>query len=74
LSRTLRLAAYRQFTWWIHSKLGRKVRRVIPACVVATIRAAFSEESEMYVGYKDGDTADDYGMEDEDEDEEQAGE
>lgn len=31
---TSRLAAYRQFTWSIHTQLGRSIRRVIPACAV----------------------------------------
>ena len=44
-SRTWRLAAYRQFTWWVHGVLGRKNRRVIPACVVKAIRHEFPEES-----------------------------
>lgn len=35
--RAFRLAAYRQFTWWIHSPFGRSVWRVIPACVVIEI-------------------------------------
>ena len=31
LFRSYRYAAYRQFTWWVHGWLGKKVRRVIPA-------------------------------------------
>ena len=43
--RTLRLVAYRQFTWWIHKQLGCSVRRVIPACAASQIRHEYPEES-----------------------------
>ena len=52
ISRTWRLAAYRQFTWWVYGVLGKKNRRVIPACVVNTIRREFPEESGHYEGFK----------------------
>ena len=32
--------------------LGRKNRRVIPACVVKAIRTEFPEESDEYAGFK----------------------
>ena len=32
-----RYAAYCQFTWWVNDRLGRYVRKVIPACVVKAI-------------------------------------
>ena len=51
--RTFRLAAYHQFTWWIHTRLGRSVRQVIPACVVAYIRQQYPEESGQYTGFLD---------------------
>ena len=53
VSRTYRLAAYRQFTQWIHSRLGRAVRRVIPACAVIKIRNTFPELSGEYTGFTD---------------------
>ncbi|XP_033101216.1 P2X purinoceptor 7-like [Anneissia japonica] len=43
-NRLYRYTAYQSFTWWIYGKLGRKVRRIIPACVVTCIRAHFPEE------------------------------
>ena len=50
---TYRLAAYRQFTYWIHTRLGRAVRRVIPACAVNQIRLAYPEPSGQYTGYQE---------------------
>ena len=49
--RTYRYAAYRQFTWWVHNRLGRCVRRVIPSCAVSRIRAEFEEESGDYTSF-----------------------
>ena len=51
--RTFRLAAYRQFTWWIHTRLGRSVRRIIPACVVTSIRQHYPEESGVHTEFQD---------------------
>ena len=50
--RTLRLAAYRQFTLWAHGKLGRRVRRIIPSCVVHRIRSTYPEHSGIYHGFE----------------------
>ena len=52
-AKTYRLAAYRQFTYWIHSRLGRQVRRVIPACVVNKIRQQYPEPFGHYSGYQE---------------------
>lgn len=49
--RSLRWAAYRQFTWWIHGYLGRRVRRVIPACAVSKIRKTFPAPDGQYEPY-----------------------
>lgn len=54
-NRTWRLAAYRQFTWWVHGVLGKRRRRVIPACVVQAIRKEFPEESGQYAGFREAD-------------------
>jgi hypothetical protein len=51
--RTLPLAAYRQFTWWIHTRLGRSVRRVIPACAASRIRHEYPEELGQYTGFQE---------------------
>ena len=54
-NRSYRYAAYRQFTWWVHNRLGRHVRRVIPSCAVSRIRAEFEEDNGNYTYYKDAD-------------------
>ena len=54
-NRTYRYAAYRQYTWWVHDRLGRHVRRIIPSCAVSRIRAEFEEESGDYSVFKGDD-------------------
>ena len=54
IHRLYRYVGYRAYTYWIHQRLGRYVRRATPACVVLAIRAAFPEErDEDYISYKD---------------------
>ena len=48
--RLYRLAAYRQFTNWTYNFLGKGNRRVVPACVVKTVRLKFPEP--QYTGFK----------------------
>jgi len=55
MCRTFRLAAYRQFTWWTHKRLGRRIRRAIPSCVVVAIRKKFPDEQGHYVGHREVD-------------------
>jgi hypothetical protein len=51
--RAMRYAAYRQFIAWVYGRLGRRVRRVIPACVVNEIRRRFpNNPDEDYVGFR----------------------
>ena len=52
-NRSLRYAAYRIFTWWVHNRLGKGVRKVIPSCAVWTIRDTFPEESGIYVPFQE---------------------
>ena len=49
-----RYAAYRQFCWFIHSRLGKGVRRVIPSCVISKIRERYPSEDGIYTGFKEG--------------------
>ena len=49
--RSYRLAAYRQFTYWIYGKLGKKNRIPIPSCVVKAVRHQYPEEDGIYEGY-----------------------
>ncbi|KAK3088759.1 hypothetical protein FSP39_023418 [Pinctada imbricata] len=45
-----RYIAYRRFARWIWSILGKRNRRVLPACVVTQIRSNFS--SQEYCGFQ----------------------
>ncbi|PIK38595.1 hypothetical protein BSL78_24567 [Apostichopus japonicus] len=49
--KTYRYAAYRSFTAWIHGALGKRQRRVIPACAVSAIRSAYPAEDGIYQGF-----------------------
>jgi len=48
-----RYAAYRQYIWWVFGRLGRKKRKIIPACVVLAIQKQFPEADGSYTGFKD---------------------
>ena len=52
-AKAYRYAAYRNFTYFVHTRLGKGVRRRIPACVIRRIREQFPAPDGMYVGYKD---------------------
>ncbi|XP_078025266.1 P2X purinoceptor 7-like [Epinephelus lanceolatus] len=47
-----RYLAYRSFVSWCWGFLGRRVRVVLPACVVLRIRAEFPDAEGQYVGFR----------------------
>jgi len=50
ICRELRFATYRNITLWIYGRLGRKVRRVLPSCVVtAILRVSVNNHNSMMV-------------------------
>lgn len=53
-----RFHAYRSYINFMHGYLGRGNRRVIPACLVAYIRAHWPDPDDQYVGYKPVEDAD----------------
>lgn len=50
---SLRYAAYRQFTWWIHNRLGKGVRRVIPSCAIWAIRETYPDQNNIYIPFQE---------------------
>ena len=50
--RSYRYTSYRQFTAWMHNRLGRSIRRVIPSCVVSRIRAEFEADDGNYTVFQ----------------------
>ncbi|XP_065130928.1 P2X purinoceptor 7-like [Paramisgurnus dabryanus] len=50
--RCYRYLAYRSFVSWCWGFLGRRVRVVIPSCVVLRIRREFPETTGSYVGFR----------------------
>eukprot|EP00112_Aurelia_sp_Birch-Aquarium-sp1_P015922 Seg3567.1 transcript_id=Seg3567.1/GoldUCD/mRNA.D3Y31 product="P2X purinoceptor 7" protein_id=Seg3567.1/GoldUCD/D3Y31 len=47
-----RKAGYRQFTLWKYGRLGKSNRRVLPSCVVTTIRKFYPSPTGHYMGFK----------------------
>ena len=45
--------AYCQYIWWVYGRLGRKRRKIIPACVVLAIQKQFPEADGNHTGFKD---------------------
>ena len=53
--RSLRFAAYKQFTWWIYKRLGKSNRPVIPSCVLRCIHSVYKERDGVNDKYQEGD-------------------
>ncbi|KAM4566075.1 P2X purinoceptor 7-like [Odontesthes bonariensis] len=52
IHRRYRYLSCRSFVSWCWGFLGRRIRVVIPACVVLRIRSEFPDEEGHYVGFK----------------------
>ena len=50
--RRYRYTAYRQFTMWIHGRIGRRNRRLLPACASKVIADSFPDAEGHYLGFK----------------------
>ena len=50
-SGALSFAGYKQCTWWLHNRLGKGVRKVIPACAVKEVRENYPSEDGKYIPY-----------------------
>lgn len=52
-----RYHAYRKYIRFIHGRLGRHRRRVIPSCVVRSIRTLWPSPDGQYAGYSNAQSA-----------------
>ena len=48
-----RKAVYRQFVMWQHGYLGRSNRKVLPSCVVWSVRDHYPAPDNRYLGFKE---------------------
>ena len=44
--------AYWQYTWWKYGKLGRGNRKILPSCVVLSIRQGYPAPDGNYMGFR----------------------
>ena len=45
-NKSFRYDGYRQYTWWVHNRLGRGMRKVISSCAIWAIRNAYPESDD----------------------------
>ena len=53
LFRSYRFAGYKQFSWWIHNRLGKWVRKVIPSCALWNIRQKYPSADGSYIPFNE---------------------
>ena len=53
LFRLYRFAGHKQFSWWIHNRLGKGVRKVIPSCTLWSIREKYPSADGSYMSFKE---------------------
>ena len=53
LFRLYRFAGYKQFSWWIHNRLGKGVRKVIPSCALSSILRKYPSADGSYIPFKE---------------------
>lgn len=51
INKSLRHSAYRQYILWVHGRLHREDRRVVPSCCVKAIRRRFPDPTGQYKGF-----------------------
>lgn len=51
INKSLRHSAYRQYILWVHGRLHREDRRVVPSCCVKAIRRRFPDPNGQYKGF-----------------------
>ena len=52
-NRSMRYAAYKIFTWWVHNRLGKDVWKPAPSCAVWPIRDSYPEVNIIYTPFQE---------------------
>ena len=55
---SMRLAGYRQSTWWTYNNLGNGNKRVTPSRIGASMRSNYPNAAGNYTGFKDAEKND----------------